>query len=104
MTVADLGRAGERTALAWQRTALSLIIGGLATARLTWSVLGAGAVAPVGVAAALATWVLLESRYRSAHDPDGRSGPRGSGGRTPLALAIAVTLLAVTELATLLVR
>jgi uncharacterized membrane protein YidH (DUF202 family) len=89
MRRADAGIANERTALAWQRTALSLATGAAVLARLTFDRLGVVAVAALAVALALALWVLVESRGRYAHDaavrlrdrPRRRRGARRTGGR-----------------------
>ena len=64
MSDPDPGVALERTALAWQRTALSLVAGCAITARLQWSTAGIAAVAPLLVATVLASWVLRGTRPR----------------------------------------
>jgi uncharacterized membrane protein YidH (DUF202 family) len=97
----DPGAANERTALAWQRSALALIAGAAALARLTWSELGPVALVVLGVALALSAWVFVESRLRYAHDVGTRQRPRSRGGRAPFALALATALVGATELAAL---
>jgi uncharacterized membrane protein YidH (DUF202 family) len=99
---ADTGRANERTALAWQRTALSLMAGAAILARLTFDRLGLVAVALLGVALLLALWVLLESRGRYDHDAGTRSRDRPRSGRAPAALAVATVVVGLTEAAALL--
>lgn len=94
----DEGLQNERTALAWQRTALSLVAGAAVMARLTWGSLGAGALTLLAAAVGLALWVFVESRNRYAHSARVRRRPRPRGGRAPLALATAATLVAATEL------
>jgi len=61
----DPGVARKRTALAWQRTALSLITACAIAARLLWTSAGIYAVAPLVAAAVLAGWVLHGTRPRS---------------------------------------
>lgn len=93
----DPGLQNERTALAWQRTALSMLGASAVMARLTWTSGGVGALAILVVAAALSTWVFLESRGRYAHSARVRLRARSRGGRAPLALTVAATLLALAE-------
>jgi hypothetical protein len=97
----DPGLANERTALAWQRTALSLMASTGVMARLTWSRLGLFAVLTLTIALTLAVWVFFESRGRYSHDAGthGRTGPRG--GRAPAFVATIIALLAATELVAL---
>lgn len=97
----DAGLSNERTALAWQRTALSLVAASAIMARLTWSTLGAPALALLSIALILGAWVFLESSARYCHDAGTRCRQRSRGGRTPMALAAATALIAVTELAAL---
>lgn len=86
----DPGLSNERTALAWQRTALSLGSSG-----------PAAAIVPV-LATALGGWVFGESarRYLRAHRAQLQAPPRG--GRAPTATALATVLLCATEVAVLL--
>jgi uncharacterized membrane protein YidH (DUF202 family) len=99
----DDGRSNERTALAWQRTALSLLAGCTVMARLTWTSLGLSALALVGVAALLSLWVFVESRGRYAHTAGTQLRKRPRGGRAPAALALSAVLLGGTELVALVV-
>lgn len=92
------GVPNERTALAWQRTALSLVATAAVMARLTWSALGAATLVPLAAALLLSVWVLVESSGRYAHDAGTRRRSRSRGGRAPLALAVATALVAATEL------
>ncbi len=103
MARSDPGVGNERTALAWQRTALALMAGSAILARLTFDRLGALALLSVVVALPLSLWVLLESRRRYAHDAGTRLRPRLRGGRAPAALTIATAIIAITELAALIV-
>lgn len=96
-TFDDPGIANERTALAWQRTALSIVGGAAILARLRAEDLALLAV-PLTLAALLGLWVLLESRGR--YHRTARAERRG--GRAPMALTIATALIAVSELVALL--
>jgi uncharacterized membrane protein YidH (DUF202 family) len=91
----DPGTAGARTALAWQRTALTVLAGALVLSRLTLDALGPAAFVVVVVSVPLAVWVLVESRFRHR---------RGTlqGGRAAAGLTAAVVALAATELVALL--
>lgn len=99
--VGDAGLSNERTALAWQRTALSLLASAGVMARLTWSDLGAYAALPLVSAALLSCWVFLESRRRYVRQSRTRRRAGARGGRAPAALAAAFSLIALTEVAAL---
>ena len=99
----DPGVYNERTALAWQRTALALIAASAVVARLTLERIGVLAIASVLVAMPLAVWVMVESRGRYAHTAGVRSRARSRGGRAPTVLAVVTVLVALTELSALLV-
>jgi uncharacterized membrane protein YidH (DUF202 family) len=62
--VSNLGSPRERTALAWQRTALAVAAGSLISARLAWEGSGVLALAPLLLALPLAGWVLATARGR----------------------------------------
>jgi uncharacterized membrane protein YidH (DUF202 family) len=94
----DPGRAPERTALAWQRTALAILFASLLLARLTVGQLGFVAIAALGISLPLTLWVYAESRRRYRGDVIEVS----SGGRTTLAIAFAAVLGGLCELAALL--
>jgi uncharacterized membrane protein YidH (DUF202 family) len=96
--VGDAGASNERTALAWQRTALSLVAGSAIMARLTWSSLGIVAVATLTAAMVLSLWVFVESWARYSAEAGTRSRAHFRAGRSPLALAVATALVAATEL------
>jgi uncharacterized membrane protein YidH (DUF202 family) len=99
----DDGRGYERTALAWQRMALSLAAASAVLARLTFE--RAGWVALLSAAALpLSLLVLLESRLRYSHDAGIRMHRRSRDGRAPAALALATVAMAASELVALLVR
>lgn len=97
--ILDSGLANERTALAWQRTALSLMVAAAVMARLTFGRLGPVAALPLGIATVLSGWVFVESRGRYEDATQQRRRPRPRGGRAPLALAVATVLIALTEIA-----
>lgn len=99
----DTGLANERTALAWQRTALATTAGAAVMARLTFDQLGIPALVALGAALALSAWILAESRGRYHHQSGARLRPRPRGGIAPAVLSAAVLLMAGTELAALIV-
>lgn len=97
----DPGVSNERTALAWQRTALSLVAASAVLARLTWARLELLGIAVLTATVALSLWVFFESRGRYAHDARTRARARPRGGRAPAAVAVATALVVVTELTAL---
>ena len=102
----DPGLQPERTALAWRRTGLALVVGALTIGRLSLDDLGAVVMVPTAVAAALAAWVLLRSsraRRRSSADAGGPSFSVLADGRLPGVVAVVVGALAVGELVAALV-
>lgn len=99
----EAGVYNERTSLAWQRTALALVAGSAIVARLTLDRLGPVAVASLVLVLPLALWVMLESRGRYTRHA-GVARPRSRGGRAPTALVLATVILALTELAAVVVR
>jgi hypothetical protein len=101
-TVPGTGAQNERTALAWQRTALSLMVASAILARLTYARLGVLAAVASALAFGVSAWVFWESRGRYRHDAGLRARPRPRGGRAGAALACAVSLIAATELAAML--
>lgn len=96
------GLQNERTALAWQRTALSVLAGAAALARLTADRLGPLALAGLAVALPLTLWVFFESRGRYARDPGAETRLRARSGRAPASLASAIAVMALIELVALL--
>lgn len=91
----------ERTALAWQRTALSLMVAAVVLARLGYERLGPVAVALAGLGLVISGWVFWTSRAKYRSRAGIRLG-RPAGGRSSAALAATVALLAAMELANLL--
>jgi uncharacterized membrane protein YidH (DUF202 family) len=96
------GAQNERTALAWQRTALSLMVASALVLRLTVHELGASALIGAGIAFPLALCVFLESRGRYRHDAGLRLRSRVRGGRAGAALTSAMVLLGSLELVAIL--
>jgi len=96
--MADRGAANERTALAWQRTALSVLAGCAAMARVTWDALAVAALLLLGAGAALslAVFLLSSSRYEAHLVRRSDHSPRGGG--MAFALAAAVVLMGLTQL------
>lgn len=90
--------ANERTTLAWQRTALSLVVAACVLGRLTWQDLGLVTLVPLSLAAALGSWVwwASRSRYLDRRRESGRSSSL-QGGRSAAALTLGVVLIALTE-------
>jgi len=91
----------ERTALAWQRTALSLLAGAAVVARLAFDDLGLLAVLGFLVVLPLVVWVMWESQGRYHQHAGARPRARPRGGRAPAALAVVAVVVALTELAAL---
>jgi putative membrane protein len=83
--------APQRTQLAWQRTALSLVVAALVLLRLTMDTLGPVALATCGIAVSTAVWAALESRQER----------RPQRSRPAALLTCSVVALAATELAAL---
>jgi hypothetical protein len=102
MLAHDPGVSRERTALAWDRTALAIVCGALIISRLTYDRLGLAALLCTAIAVPLAGLVLLEGRGRYARDPGVGPRPRPRGGRAPAALALATLALVLVEGAALL--
>lgn len=98
----DPGVYNERTALAWQRTALALVAGAAIVSRLSLDSLGVFAVLAVAVAVPVGGWVLWASRHRYHAHASVQPRARARGGRAPTALAVVTFVIGVTELAALL--
>lgn len=93
----------ERTALAWQRTALALVAGAAIVSRLALDRLGVLAGVSVVVAAPVMVWVLWASRRRDHSHSWTRPALHQRGGRAAAALAGVCVVIALTEMAALLV-
>lgn len=96
------GAQPERTALAWQRTALAAATGAAVVGRLALADLGPVAVVVMtaSLVMALAAFVLGRRRYLAPHEDPSRR----RDGRAPALLALAVLAIGVTELVALLSR
>lgn len=100
----DAGVQNERTALAWQRTALALFGVILIAARLgfrQWPVATAVALAPA-LALSITMLRLTSRRYRQTRAALQGIGERPPGGRLPFLAATAITLLGLGALAAVL--
>jgi uncharacterized membrane protein YidH (DUF202 family) len=106
--VTDPGLQQERTALAWRRTGLALVVGALTIGRLTLDTLGAVVLVPAAVAAALAAWVvtvtLRSGRYARTHPDEPAFDRILADGRVPAVVALVTGSLALGELASALVQ
>jgi uncharacterized membrane protein YidH (DUF202 family) len=60
--MSETGRSGERTVLAWQRTALAVVAGSLVSARISYERSAVLALVTLLLALPLAGWVLVEAR------------------------------------------
>ena len=91
----------ERTALAWRRTGLALLVGSLTIGRLTLDTLGPAVVLPTVIGVTLAGWVLLEtlrSRRLARPHPEQPAFSVLVDGRRPAVVAGLVGGLALGEL------
>lgn len=98
--VRDPGLQPERTALAWRRTSLALVIATLVIARLTFLSLGASTVVPSLLVGAGALWVgILALRRRGVpHDDEPHFTSMLPDGRLPLLVAAIAAALCLGEL------
>ncbi|MEO7069756.1 MAG: DUF202 domain-containing protein [Nostocoides sp.] len=97
------GLQAERTALAWQRTGLSLIGAALVMARLAFDSLGALAVVGAATSIALSGAVLhakMGHRARRTGVVDGVLG----GGRAAACITASVVLMTTIEAAALIIK
>lgn len=93
----DPGLRNERTALAWQRTSLTVLAVSAGTARLTFEALGWLATTNVAFALALAIWMRAASKTQYRRTLMSGEGWRGGIDAMLLAMAILVLgLLAAT--------
>lgn len=94
-------RAGlqhERTALAWQRTALSLGVGAMALTRLAYPRVGAAGLICL-LAVPLTAFVLRRSSKRYHHRGGSDAGHLAADGVAGMALVLAVLVMCLTGLA-----
>ncbi|MBF4161674.1 DUF202 domain-containing protein [Nocardioides acrostichi] len=97
----DPGAQPERTALAWQRTALSIVGGSLAAARIAYESIGLVALLDLLVALPLAGFALWVSRSDYMARAGRSRGTSISPGLAGAALVLAIVLLGLVELAAL---
>jgi uncharacterized membrane protein YidH (DUF202 family) len=64
VTISDPGLQPERTALAWRRTSLALVVGSLAAVRVLPQLIGAWGYAAAGLAFAVSVGILIASHRR----------------------------------------
>jgi putative membrane protein len=101
-SASDATAPQERTALAWRRTGLALLVGSLTIGRLTLDTLGPAVVLPTVIGTTLAGWVLLEalrSRRLARPHPEQPAFSVLADGRLPAVVAVLVGGLALGELA-----
>ncbi|WP_432476799.1 DUF202 domain-containing protein [Nocardioides sp. GXQ0305] len=96
------GMQAERTALAWQRTGLSVAVAAAVLARLTYGDLGGGALVVLAVCLGLCGWVMLDTRRRYRGRVREDAARPGIGGWAA-AVAVSVVAMGVAELAALVV-
>ena len=97
----DPGLQPERTALAWRRTALSVLVVAAGVARVVTPVLGVLALlaAAAGGLQALAVTVLADRRYRAARRGPAGAGPARGAGALVTATATSAAVLGLLSLA-----
>ena len=91
------GAGPERTGLAWQRTALAVLLASAVVGRLAVDRVGPIALTSVVVAGPLALWLAVVATSRG-RDPAAAGGPVQLGALRPAALALSVAVLALVEL------
>jgi uncharacterized membrane protein YidH (DUF202 family) len=105
-TTGDDGLQQERTTLAWRRTGLALVVAAVVIGRLSMAELGGTAIVLTAFAAAGAAWMAIATLRRSklseASSVDSAFDSVLRDGRPPAALAAVTCVLAVVELATVL--
>ena len=92
------GMQAERTALAWQRTGLSVAVAAAVLARLTYADLGAWALVALGACLALCGWMLVGTRRHPGHPAEARPVAGWAA-----ATCASVVVLGLVELAALVV-
>jgi uncharacterized membrane protein YidH (DUF202 family) len=97
----DVGAANERTALAWQRTALAVLAGSILVTRLTFKDIGHLAFLCTAVSVPVTLWLFTEGRLRYLAHRGSRPRAAARGGRSSAAIALASVSVAVTEVAAL---
>jgi len=99
--VPDRAAPQERTALAWRRTGLALLVAALTIGRLTLDALGPAVVVPTAVGVAAAGWVVVlavPARRLARRHPAEPTFSVLADGRLPAVVAALVGGLALGEL------
>lgn len=99
-TERDPGAQQERTALAWRRTGLALVVAAVTIGRLTLDSLGPVVVVPTAIVAVLAGWVVvtaLRARRLARPHPGEPSFSVLADGRLPGVVTVVLGTLAVAE-------
>lgn len=101
---ADHGAQNERTALAWHRTAMSVVVAGAAVARLTFDAVGGLAYVMLGGTILAAMWLVMAVRGRYARRIgwSAREAVVPRDGRPEFVVLVTVMLLAAVEVVALL--
>jgi putative membrane protein len=94
--------ANERTLLAWLRTSLTLVAGGVGVHQFGTKVAGSTSIAILLLLTGIVSMSAGTYRFHAA-DRAIRAGRLPPGGRAPTVLAVAVTLIAVTVLVAVLI-
>jgi uncharacterized membrane protein YidH (DUF202 family) len=99
-----MGLQNERTALAWSRTALSLLAAAAAITRVTYSAFGMYSVLCIVLNIPLAAWVLWVSQARYRHKAGLRQRRVGRGGAAAFSLTVMTVTVGLTQFVALVVR
>ncbi|GAA6524804.1 DUF202 domain-containing protein [Intrasporangium sp. DVR] len=95
-TPRDRGLATERTALAWLRTGLAIVVSALFVGRLAVTGVGPGVLLPTVLAAGAGLWVVLAA-LRERHIRH-HQGPHLHDGALPALVTTALVLVSVVEI------
>lgn len=100
----DPGLQNERTELAWQRTALSLLTGSLILFRLTVETVSTPAVCLLLITVPVTCWVLARSRVRYHGHRVAETPPSDRDGSAAAGLTAVLVAMSLTELLSLAAR
>lgn len=98
----DPGLQNERTAFAWQRTALAVLASAAVVARLMYPTLGWCALLGIAFALVATAWVFRRSRLRYRRTHAVAEGKYARGGTDALLITAAVLLMGLLVLAAIL--